>query len=178
MPLCSLRLLLQLRRLQAAVSTETFPRLKLRPRLFPCSSCPGEPTCKSPSKCRRFSPTVSPSCGPYLRTEKTVSQPHLGCSRPWSGYGCRLSSTESSSWQSSRQVRQDRQDPKITQKTIKGNTSGGRNGIIGQIVSAWRQSFGLKTCPEKRGQKIRPGFWGQNFEDRFMEDKILRTTCS
>ena len=77
MPLCSLKLLLQLRPPPAAVSTETFLRLKLRPRLSPCSSCPEGPTCKSPSKCRRFSPTVSPSCGPFLPTEKTVFQPHL-----------------------------------------------------------------------------------------------------
>ena len=66
----------------------------------------------------------------------------------------------------------------INCKTIRGNTSGGRNGIIGRIDLAWRQSFGLKICPEKRGQKICPVFWGQNFEDRFMEDKILRTNCS
>ena len=30
----------------------------------------------------------------------------------------------------------------------------GQNGIIGQIVSAWRQSFGLKICLEKRGRVV------------------------
>ena len=48
---------------------------------------------------------------------------------------------------------------------VRGNTSGGRNGIIGRIISAWRQSFGLKICPEKRGQKF----------VLFFEDEILRT---
>ena len=57
--------------------------------------------------------------------------------------------------------------------TFGANTSGGRNCISGRNISSWRQSFGLKICPQKRGRNIRPLFWGRNFEDRF----FLRTKC-
>ena len=57
------------------------------------------------------------------------------------------------------------QTNKYVNLTSRGNTSGGRNCIIGRIVSALRQSFGLKNCPEKRGQKFVLCF----------EDEILRT---
>ena len=43
-----------------------------------------------------------------------------------------------------------------------GNTSAGRNGIIGQIISSWRQSFGMKICTEKEAE-----IFVQLFEDRF-----------
>ena len=49
-----------------------------------------------------------------------------------------------------------------------GNTSAGRNGIIGQIISAWRQSFGMKNCTEKEAE-----IFVQLFEDRFFSPIIL-----
>ena len=49
--------------------------------------------------------------------------------------------------------------------TQRATTSGGRNGIIRRIVSAWRQSFDPKICSEKEAKIFVP----------FFEDEILRT---
>ena len=50
------------------------------------------------------------------------------------------------------------------------------SGITEEIVSARRQSFGLKICPEKLGQNICPVF-GTKFEDIFLEVLITRTAA-